>query len=84
MEYKVHYPNGQTIVEYSRYNDLYLPGLDKVFWKTFGDTHYFVVTEMSEEEVWLEEISDEEYMCIIPKGISKYFVNFDFVNKGEQ
>lgn len=75
MLYTVHYPNGVTKKHQLRYNDICVASLDKVFYN--GDD-FFQITEMSEEEIWVEVIIKEDfYNKTLYKSINKNFVFFE-------
>ena len=62
--YKIHYPDGKVLKHKTVNSDLYLPELDKAF---YNGKKYYQIDEMSEEEVWVEEISVDSYNDIIHK-----------------
>lgn len=83
--YTVYYPDG-TIKkhEYKGKNSYAMwksnfPALDKVFFNYIENKPiFFKIIEMSEEEIWVEEINDEEYYVLIdgPTKIKENFVYF--------
>lgn len=76
--YKVHYPNGLTLNhKVDSITNHCFPSLDRVFYNfLYGYTQFFQIAEMSEEEIWVEEISQEEYQLRINFGVSENFVHF--------
>ena len=77
--HNVHYPNGETKKHKARYDDDFCgfhPKIDKVFYN--GDIHYRI-DEMSEEDIWVEEIPKTEYSSILNTfGIVNRFAYFHY------
>ena len=68
--YKVHYPDGNIRIHKTEVDDGYwvrcLPDLEKVFYYQKHKTMlYLRIIEMSEKEIWTEEISDIEYQNLV-------------------
>ena len=68
--YKVHYPDGIIRKHKTAIADDYwrkcLPGIDKVFYyKTSKGLQYLKIVEMSEEEIWTEEIDEMSYHNLV-------------------
>lgn len=71
--YNVHYPDGVIQKHRTHYNNGMFPALDKVFYnyKQFDENqsaHCFQIVEMSEEDIWVEEISHGDYNKFLYKG----------------
>lgn len=70
MYYNVHYPDGDVKKHKTRFKDTYMPGLEKVFFNArtvgFNLPTYYIIVEMNETDIWVEEIDAVEYnraMC---------------------
>jgi hypothetical protein len=83
-KYTIHFTNGITRDCMSEYIDRNLPGLDKVFAINFvkngkDSVSFFRICEMSEEEIWVEDIMEQEYFSYMSstKMIIRHFVFFN-------
>lgn len=90
MFYKVHYPDGNIkkhkYDEWDRFWGKCKPSLDRVFYNLYKGTYaYYKISEMSEEEIWIEEISFETYSSSIStfEEVNKNFARFEISHNFE-
>lgn len=86
MIYKVHYPDGTTKKHMYDPTDrlwaLCQPSLDRVFYTRHNNNwSYFKIAEMNEEEIWVEEITADEYgqLIISIKDVNNNFAHFNIL-----
>ncbi len=66
MYYNIHYPDGTVKRHKSYHEDKCLPVLGGAFYNLRDHRNcycLFIITEMGEEDIWVEKASDREYIC---------------------
>lgn len=80
MIYNVHYPDGSVKLHKTIFSNCLLPGIEKVF---DNRDKCFIVSEMSQTDIWAEEISKAEYNLAIKSfGAEKCFIYFQYNGDG--